>query len=179
MSTDTVTPGNALPPEVYPSKLDRWFVGMWRLVWVSILSIPASVFWPPLSDDVPFIIGLASLLLFVIAYDLWAVRNTYYELEGEHLLIRYGSTRRRTLYSDVVEVRPSRQFVRWGRSLVALSPDCLFIRHRRWDSHLWISLEDKEAFMRDLASRAPNLTFQGGRVIRIDKAGPSTTQQNS
>jgi hypothetical protein len=104
----------------------------------------------------------------MVAFCLSILRNTYYVLESDHLFIRSGWFRWRTHYSDIVEVRPSRAI--W--SSAALSMDRLYVRHRRVPASSYISPEDKEGFMRDLAFRSPDLVFQDGRVVRIDKADP-------
>lgn len=188
MNTDSVTPGNAFPPKVYPSKLDRWYVAATWL-FISICVIPPFI----LIDTSWLRILLVSTFLIFFAIDLSNVRNTYYVLEDDHLLIRMGWFSWRTIYTDIVEVRPFRiPFPLRVNVVYGLSRDSLFILHRRTRSGLFISLilhrrtrnglfispEDKEAFMRDLAARAPNLIIQEGRVIRLDKADPGATQQN-
>jgi hypothetical protein len=119
------------------------------------------------------------LALLLIAYILYQMHNTYYVLESDHLLVRGGLVRSYWRYEDIEEVKPLRsRFIFFAQS-TTLSWDRLQVRAGLLLDSLLISPEDKEGFMRDLASRSPHLVFQGDRVIRIDKAGPGTTQQIS
>jgi hypothetical protein len=82
------------------------------------------------------------------------------------LYIRSVWFRWRTPYGEIEEVRPTRKI--W--SSAALSMDRLYVRHRRAHLSSFISPEDKEGFMRDLASRSPDLVFEGDRLIKIQNS---------
>jgi hypothetical protein len=150
------------PAKVYPSKRDRWIVGLLWLVIVFCVASMTYVFYTVTS--IAAIIAQQSLFLLLVAFCLSILRNTYYVLEDDHLLIRSGWFRWRTPFVDILEVTPSRKI--W--SSAALSMDRLYVRHRKLPSSSYISPEDKDGFLRDLASRSTHLVFQGDRVIRVD-----------
>lgn len=161
MTNDSQEPIQGFPTSVYPSKRDTWLVAV---LWAVILFCVASMVYIFYAVTSPVaIIVQESLFLFLVAFCLSILRNTYYVLEGDHLLIRSGWFRWRTKYADIEEVTPSRKA--W--SSAALSLDRLYVRHHNLRSSSYISPEDKEGFMRDLASRSPALVFQGGKVVRI------------
>jgi uncharacterized membrane protein YbhN (UPF0104 family) len=160
MNAEDATPGNDSPSKVYRSKRDGWLVG---LLWFIIaFCVAGMVYIFYAVSSIPTIIAQEALFLILVAFTLSILRNTYYVLESDHMLIRSGWFRWRTKYSDIVEVRPTRKI--W--SSAALSMDRLYIRHRLLRSSSFISPEDKEEFMRDLATRAPGLVFEGNRLVR-------------
>lgn len=165
MNAESVRPGNDFLAKIYPSKRDRWIVGLLWLIIAFCVASMVYIFYTVTS--IAIIIAQQSLFLLLVAFCLSILRNTYYVLESEHLLIRSGWFRWRTRYSDIEEVRPSRKI--W--SSAALSMDRLYVRHRRARSSSYISPVNKEGFMRDLASRSPDLVFDDGRVVRVLKGG--------
>jgi membrane protein YdbS with pleckstrin-like domain len=158
-STDSV---EQYPAKVYPSKRDRWIVGLLWLIIAFCVASMVYIFYTVTSIAV--IIAQESLFLVLDAFCLSILRNTYYVLEDDYLLIRSGWFRWRTPFIDILEVTPSRKI--W--SSAALSMDRLYVRHRKLPSSSYISPEDKEGFLRDLASRSNQLVFQGDRVVRND-----------
>ncbi|UCG24067.1 MAG: PH domain-containing protein [Chloroflexota bacterium] len=174
MTDDIQDQAQEFPRSVYHSKRDTWLVAV---LWAVILFCVASmvyVFYTVTS--IVAIIAQESLFLILVAFCLSILRNTYYVLEGDRLLIRSGWFRWRTKLADIEEVIPSRKA--W--SSAALSLDRLYVRHRNLRSSSYISPEDKEGFMRDLASRSPALVYQDGKVLRIrddesDAADTETT----
>lgn len=163
MNADTTSPANELQAKVYRSKRDSWIVGALWLVIAFCVASMVYVFYTVTS--IASIIAQQSLFLILVAFCLSILRNTYYVLEGDHLLIRSGWFRWRTKFADIEEVSPSRKI--W--SSAALSMDRLYVRHRVARSSSYISPEDKEGFMRDLASRSPDLVFENDRVVRINQ----------
>jgi membrane protein YdbS with pleckstrin-like domain len=152
---------NDFPAKVYPSKRDTWIV---VVLWLVIIFCVASMIYIFYSvTSIAVIIAQQSLFLILVAFCLSILRNTYYVLEVDHLLIRSGWFRWRTKYADIEEVTPSRKV--W--SSAALSMDRLYVRHRTLRSSSYISPEEKEGFMRDLASRSPDLEFKVDRVVKI------------
>jgi hypothetical protein len=160
-----------LPTKVYYSKRDRWLVGV--LWFVIVFSIASMLFVFYTVTSVVSIIAQVSLFLIMVAFCLSILRNTYYVLEGDHLLIRSGWFRWRTELADIEEVTPSRKA--W--SSAALSMDRLYVRHRKLRSSSYISPEDKEGFLRDLASRSPDLVQMGDKIVRVDESGADREQQ--
>jgi hypothetical protein len=126
-------------------------------------------------DSIASIIAQETLFLILVAFCLSILRNTYYVLERDQLLIRSGWFRWRTHYADIEDVTPTRKA--W--SSAALSMDRLYVRHRTARSSSYISPEDKEGFLRDLASRTPDLVFQVDRVIRLDETSPESQAPGS
>ncbi len=161
MNAESVSPGDNSPAKVYPSKRDWWIVGLlWLII---VICVASAVYLFYLDISVAALIIQESLFLILVAFCLSILRNTYYVLEDDHVFIRSGWFRWRTPYDEIEEVRPTRQF--W--SSAALSMDRLHIRHRRARLSSFISPEDKEGFMRDLASRSPDLVFEGDRLVKI------------
>jgi len=163
MDSDTAGSVGVQPSKVYPSKRDAWIVGILWLIIVFCIASMMYVFYTITS--IAAIIAQEALFLLLVAFCLSILRNTYYVLEGDQLLIRSGWFRWHTKLADVEEVTPSRKI--W--SSASLSMDRLYVRHRKLRSSSYISPEDKEGFMRDLASRSPDLEFQSDRVVRIDR----------
>jgi membrane protein YdbS with pleckstrin-like domain len=126
-----------LPAKVYPSKRDRWLVGV--LWFVIVFSIASMLFVFYTVTSIVSIITQVALFLVIVAFCLSILRNTYYVLEGDQLLIRSGWFRWRTKFVDIEEVTPSRKA--W--SSAALSMDRLYVRHRTLRSSSYISPEDK------------------------------------
>lgn len=161
MNADSVTPGDDSPAKVYPSKRDKWIVGLLWLIIVICVASAVYLFYTDIS--VVALIVQESIFLILVTFCLSILRNTYYVLKDDHLFIRSGWFRWRTPYEEIEEVRPTRKM--W--SSAALSMDRLYIRHRRAHLSSFISPQDKEAFMRDLASRSPDLVFEGDRLVKI------------
>lgn len=166
MKASETSPSDENPAKVYPSKRDWWIVGILWLVIVFCVASMLYIFYAVTS--IPTIIAQQALFLIMVAFCLSILRNTYYVLEDDHLLIRSGWFRWRTLFAEIEEVAPTRKA--W--SSAALSMDRLHVRHRISRSSSYISPEDKEGFLRDLASRSPHLVLEGDRVVRIDKVEP-------
>jgi len=161
MNENSSTPGDDSPAKVYPSKRDTWLVG---LLWLIIAVCVASAVYLFYTDiSIGALIIQEAMFLILVAFCLSILRNTYYVLKDDHLFIRSGWFRWRTPYEEIEEVRPTRKI--W--SSAALSMDRLYIRHRKAQLSSYISPEDKEGFMRDLASRAPDLVLQGDRLVKI------------
>ena len=165
MSVETTSPINDFSAKVYPSKRDTWIVAVLWLIIIFCVASMVYVFYTVTS--IAAIIAQQSLFLLLVAFCLSILRNTYYVLEGDQLLIRSGWIRWHTKYADIQEVTPSRKI--W--SSAALSMDRLYVRHKNARSGSYISPEDKEGFLSDLASRSPDLVFEADRVVRIEKAG--------
>ena len=144
-----------LPTKVYYSKRDRWLVGV--LWFVIVFSIASMLFVFYTVTSVVSIIAQVSLFLIMVAFCLSILRNTYYVLEGDHLLIRSGWFRWRTELADIEEVTPSRKA--W--SSAALSMDRLYVRHRKLRSSSYISPEDKEGFL----MKKDEIAFEIGDVL--------------
>src|SRR5690242_7417132 len=145
----------------YRSKKDAWLFG---LAWGAPAALTlAGLFlalagntalgWALVRDGV-----VTTAVLVVLTYPL------DYEITETQLVARCGLMRWRVPLGSIQEVRPSRN----PASAPAWSLDRLRIEYLKGARArtLYISPEDKQAFMRDLVDEAPGLELAGERVVR-------------
>jgi Bacterial PH domain len=145
----------------YRSKKDPWLFG---LVWgVTVALLLAGILvvlvgnpqlgWSLFRDGV-----VTAAVLVITTYPL------DYEIAGTQIVARCGFMRWRVPLDSIQEVRPSRN----PASAPAWSLDRLRIEYLKGTATraLYISPEDKHAFMRDLVDEAPGLELVGDRVVR-------------
>jgi hypothetical protein len=144
------------PEKIYPSKRDAWLVNV--LIFAGLLSFSLT-FMAFLDAPGP---GSAGLVIFFLAtaFVVWTFTRTFYVLTATELLIRSGPFRWSIPFTDLREVRPTRNPL----SSPALSLDRLEIRHAY--GAIMISPEDKRGFLEDLAGRTPGLTLDGDGAVR-------------
>ncbi len=94
-----------------------------------------------------------AITVFVAAMVLWVVLATYYEFQGDALVVRSGPFFWRISLKDIAAVRESHSL----RSGPALSIDRLEITQRNGRAML-ISPQDKAGFLAMLYRLAPHLT---------------------
>jgi hypothetical protein len=148
---------------LHRSKKDAWLVG---LVWGAALApLAAGLFMMsmPGGGDGP---GWTFVRVGVVAAAA-VVLTTYplnYEITPEELIARSGFMRWRVPLAAIEEVRPSRNHA----SAPTWSLDRLRVEYLKGAETrtLYVSPEDKSAFMRDLADAAPGLELRGDRVVR-------------
>ncbi len=148
---------------LHRSKKDAWLVG---LVWGGALAPAAAglfLLFAPGGGPGP---GRALVGAGVVAAAA-VVLTTYplnYEITAGELIARCGLMRWRVPLSSIEEVRPSRS----AASAPTWSLDRLRVGYvRRGEQRaLYVSPENKTAFMRDLADATPGLVFGGERVVR-------------
>ncbi len=148
---------------IYPSKKDAWIVGiLWLVIVASLVSAVAIAF----SGMSLWSIVLQELLVgAVIVFCLSLLRNTYYTLTADSLIVRTGPIRETIPIAVIESVTPSRAI--W--SSAALSMDRLHVQFQGSRFGTYIAPEDKAGFLQDLASRSPELVFEVNRVIkRVD-----------
>ncbi len=146
------------------SKKDAWLVG---LVWGGALApLGAGLFlvFAGGGDHGP---GWALVRVGVVAAAA-VLLTTYplnYEITTAELIARCGLMRWRVPLSSVAEVRPSRN----PASAPTWSLDRLHVEYLKHGEPraLYVSPEDKAAFMRDLADAAPGLEVRGDRLVRV------------
>ena len=148
---------------LYRSKKDWWLVG---LVWGAALSPLAVALFlmstPGGGDGLQwwFIrVGVvASAAVMLTSYPL------NYEITTEELIARCGVMRWRVPLNAIQEVSQSRN----AASAPTWSLDRLRIEYLKSGESraLFVSPEDKAAFLRDLADSTPGLAVQGERVVR-------------
>jgi hypothetical protein len=98
--------------------------------------------------------------VFTTALIIGLVWPIYYVLKEDSLFIRHGLVRSTYKYSIMSMVKPSRNPL----SSPALSLDRLMIVYEGTFGFFMISPQDKEGFMKDLASRADHLEYVDGIV---------------
>jgi hypothetical protein len=94
-----------------------------------------------------------TLTVLVAAMVVWVVLDTYYEFQGDALVVRSGPFSWRISLKDIAAVRESNSL----RSGPALSMDRLEITRRNGRAML-ISPQDKAGFLAMLHRRAPHLS---------------------
>lgn len=140
----------------YRSKVD-WWLG------VLIVAVPAiglvTALMLQLSGDGSAIVGWLSLagigLLYAVV--VWPVE---YTLEADDLVVRFGVVRSRIPYRSIRGVSPTRSVL----ASPALSMDRLGIDTGGTLGPM-ISPADPDAFLAELAARAPHLRRDGDRLV--------------
>ncbi|HEX7957252.1 MAG TPA: PH domain-containing protein [Pyrinomonadaceae bacterium] len=147
----------------YRSKKDWWLVG---LVWGGSLAVLAAGLFHALAPGGNPALGwsLVRAGVVVVAAVLLTTYPLNYEITPEELSARCGVMRWRVPLSAIEEVRPSRN----PASAPTWSLDRLRVEYLKGGRArtLFVSPEDKAAFMRDLADAAPGLELRGDRVVR-------------
>ncbi len=94
----------------------------------------------------------------------WLIHPLHYEITSSKLNVRAGPLRWRIALEDIDEVYPTRSPL----SSPALSLDRLLIRYEygNGSNALMISPVDKKAFLKDLATAAPELQMEGDTLKR-------------
>ena len=149
---------------IYRSKKDLWLVA---LVWGGVLAPLAIGTYNLLSPGGNLQLGWALVRVGVVASAAVLVTTfpLNYEITETHLLARSGVMRWRVPLDSIEEVRPSRN----PASAPTWSLDRLRVEYQK-DGRartLYISPEDKQEFMRDLAEGSPGLEMRGDRVVRV------------
>jgi hypothetical protein len=129
----------------YKAKVD-WFVGVSMLVGIAapaFIAVTQNIPWMSLASV------FAAILVFGISYPQW------YETGPEALIIRSGLTTRVIPYPKITAVRPSTD----TRGGAAMSLERIAIEYGT--GNLLVAPKDSEAFMNDIAGRAPQLTKRG------------------
>jgi hypothetical protein len=147
---------------VYRSKKDLWLFG---LVWGAVLA--------PLAVGLSNVLGgnaeLGWVLLRVGVVTAAAVLLTTfplnYEIASGELVARSSLMRWRVPLNAIQEVSPSRN----PASAPAWSLDRLRVEYVKGGSAraLYVSPEDKAAFLSDLAEATPGLELRGDRAVRV------------
>lgn len=149
----------AAPDKRYESQKDGWIVALLWLVIVTGLAGGAFTLFT--GDSWPVRLLMAGLMFGMAAFTWSVLRATDYTLTGRELKVRSGPIRWTIALDKIVEVRPTRQL--W--SSAALSVDRLQIRQQGEKLGSYISPLDREAFLADLAGRAPQLVRDGERLV--------------
>lgn len=145
----------------YRSKKDWWLFGLcWGAAPALLVAGLLCVLFgnPPLGWSLVRDAVVTAAILVITTYPL------DYEIGSTELVARCGFMRWRVPLDSIQEVRPSRN----PASAPAWSLDRLRVEYMKGAETrtLYISPEDREAFMRDLADEVPGLELSGGRVVR-------------
>ena len=142
---------------VFPSKVD-WWLGL------ILLSLPvvagSGLVTALLSGEEAAIFSALGGCAFIVALLFGIVWPLRYTLTAETIEIRFGLVRSRIPYSALKGISPTRSPL----SNPALSLDRLRLE-RGLLLDTCISPADKEGFLRVVAARAPQLRFEGDRLV--------------
>ncbi len=146
---------------IYYSKRDTWIV---LLLWgITLFAAGSAIYITFLDLRVISLISQEIFFLIIVAISLSILRSTYYVLQKEGLFIRTGPFRWTIPYKDIRKVVPERNL--W--SSAALSIHRLHITHGQSKTGTYISPQDEQAFLRDLAERSPSLVIEENKVIHV------------
>lgn len=147
---------------VYRSKKDLWLFG---LVWGAVLAPLAVGLFNLLAGNAEVGWTLLRTGVVVAAAVLLTTFPLNYEIDGSELVARSGLMRWRVPLNSIQEVSPSRN----PASSPAWSLDRLRVEYVKGGSArtLYVSPEDKAAFLFDLADATPGLELRGDRAVRV------------
>jgi hypothetical protein len=149
---------------VYRSKKDLWLFG---LVWGAVLTPLAVGLFNVVAPGGNVEVGwmLVRVGIVVAAAVIFTTYPLNYEIAAGELIARSGLMRWRVPLGSIQEVSPSRN----PASAPAWSLDRLRVEYikRGSTSTLYVSPEDKAAFLQDLVGSTPGLELRGNRAVRV------------
>jgi hypothetical protein len=148
---------------VYRSKKDLWLFGLvWGTVLAPLVVGLFDVFAPGGNVEVGWVLVRVGVV--VAAAVLFTTYPLNYEIAAGELVARSGLMRWRVSLDSIQEVRPSRN----PASAPTWSLDRLRVEYLKGGSTrtLYVSPEDKSAFLRDLVDSTPGLELRGNRAVR-------------
>jgi membrane protein YdbS with pleckstrin-like domain len=145
---------------IYQSKVDWWIA-------LILVLLPCSLFivsiWLIFSGEtLGGLINLSALCVVALVY-VFGLFPLRYETTSDVLVVRSGWGTRRVPYGEIRNVSPSRSPL----SSPALSLDRLRIDYGKIFP-LYISPDDRQAFLRDLAARCPHLRLLNGQLEPLE-----------
>jgi hypothetical protein len=149
---------------VYRSKKDLWLFG---LVWGAVLAPLAvglfNVFAPVGNVEVGWVLVRVGVV--IAAAVLFTTFPLNYEIAAGELVARSGLMRWRVSLDSIQEVSPSRN----PASAPTWSLDRLRVEYLKGGSTrtLYVSPEDKSAFLQDLVDSTPGLELRGDGAVRV------------
>ena len=163
---------------VHPAKVDWWLAALVGGAAVLEVAAAATVLVAGLTTGKPDpagALGIAAALAaagVLMGLFLWGCYRTRYEICSPDLVIRFGPFRSRLPLDAILEVFPTHNPL----SAPAPSLDRLRINYRRKNGKRWFALispKDKEGFVRDLASAAPQLRRAADGTLRLTAEAPT------
>jgi len=147
---------------IYRSKKDWWLVS---LVWGAVFSVLFVGLYNVIVGDTQLGWELVRAGVVAAAVVVFTTYPLDYEITADELIARSGFMRWRVPLDSIEEVGPSR----CAASAPAWSLDRLRVEYTKGGAprSLYISPEDKGAFMRDLADGVLGLELRGDRVVRV------------
>ncbi|HEV7893415.1 MAG TPA: PH domain-containing protein [Pyrinomonadaceae bacterium] len=147
---------------VYRSKKDLWLFG---LVWGAVLAPLAVGLFNVLAGNAEVGWTLLRTGVVIAAAVLLTTFPLNYEIGSGELVARSGLMRWRVPLNAIQEVSPSRN----PASSPAWSLDRLRVEYVKGGSArtLYVSPEDKAAFLFDLTDATPGLELRGDRAVRV------------
>jgi hypothetical protein len=149
---------------VYRSKKDLWLFGLvWGTVLAPLVVGLFDVFAPGGNVEVGWVLVRVGVV--VAAAVLFTTYPLNYEIAAGELVARSGLMRWRVSLDSIQEVRPSRN----PASAPTWSLDRLRVEYLKGGSTrtLYVSPEEKSAFLRDLVDSTPGLELRGNRAVRV------------
>ena len=144
---------------VYKSKVDLFLAIIIIMMIVLGLFFAGLGIWK-IATNAPgygWSLGTGIFTLLLIISMVWPV---YYVLENDRLIIRFGWFRSKINYEIISGIKPSSNLL----SSPALSVDKIRINYKGKVGFVLISPNNKEEFMKDLASRTKHLEYKNGIV---------------
>ena len=147
---------------VYRSKKDLWLFG---LVWGAVLAPLGVGLFNVLGGNVEVGWHLIRVGVVIAAAVLFTTYPLNYEIAAGELVARSGIMRWRVPLASIQEVRPSRN----PASAPAWSLDRLRVEYMKGGSTsmLYVSPEDKWAFLLDLVESTQGLELRGDSAVRV------------
>jgi len=147
---------------IYRSKKDLW---LFCLVWVAVLAPLAVGLFQMYAGNAEFGWMLVRVGLVTAAAVIFTTCPLNYEIDAGELVARSGVMRWRVPLNSIQEVRASRN----PASAPAWSLDRLCVEYVKGGATrtLYISPEDKAAFLLDLVDSTPGLELRGARAVRV------------
>jgi type VI protein secretion system component VasK len=148
----------------YPAARD-WWVNL--LIWGTVvITVWAGVKTLRVTSDSPVTSVFLLVLVLAVAFLLWVLYGTWYELDHRELHARCGPFATDIALDQIGAIVPSRN----PASSMALSLDRLAVLDRGGRLLVLVSPRDRDAFLRDVAWLGPGLEYRDGEVHRLARA---------
>jgi type VI protein secretion system component VasK len=148
----------------YPAARDWWAT---LLIWGTVLvTVWAGAKILGATGETPVTSVFLLVLVLAVAFLLWVLYGTWYELDHRELRARCGPFTTNIALDRIGAIVRSRN----PASSMALSLDRLAVLDRGGRLLVLISPRDRDAFLRDVAWLGPGLEYRDGEVRRMARA---------
>lgn len=148
--------------KAYRSKKDLWIVITFWICALLLLIFSIFSFTVITLVNTPFGVVLGLVILMSALMTVHIIYRTDYTLTKDTLIVRCGVFKTKVPLEKIKEIYPASSII----SGAALSTDRLKIKYEPSRFGLYVSPENKEEFLSDLAGLRDDLDFEGGRVVR-------------